>query len=70
MTGKERAVAWLTGKAMGPWTLSFHLYGVENTLANTAPEKEKLHKAISKFTEITKTFGQAQFDYRVYLQSA
>jgi len=57
---KEKTL--IIGKAMGPWTLSFHLYGVENTLADTALGKEKLHKAVSKFTEITKTFGQAQFD--------
>jgi len=52
----------IIGKAMGPWTLSYHLHGVENTLYDTIVEKERLHDFIKRFTKVTKTFVQAQFD--------
>jgi len=52
----------IIGKAMGPWTLSYHLHGVENTLYDSVVEKERLHEFIGKFTEVTKTFAKAQFE--------
>jgi len=51
----------IIGKAMGPWTLSYHLHGVENTLYDTIVEPEMLHEFISKFTDVTIAFVQAQF---------
>jgi len=52
----------IIGKAMGPWTLSYHLHGVEDTLSDTLLEEERLLDFINKFYEVTITFAQAQFD--------
>jgi len=52
----------IIGKAMGPWTLSYHLHGVEDTLFDSIVEPGQLHEFIRKFIEVTKIFAQAQFD--------
>jgi len=57
--GDEKVVI---GKAMGPWTLSMHLYGVENVLVDSLLEPEKLTAFIHQFKKITKTFAAAQLD--------
>ena len=54
--------ALIIGKVMGPWTLSYHLHGVEDTLIDTIEDEEKLHEFVGRFAEITKTFAQAQFE--------
>jgi [methyl-Co(III) methanol-specific corrinoid protein]:coenzyme M methyltransferase len=47
---------------MGPWTLSYHLHGVEDTLIDSIEEHDKIREFIEKFSEVTKTFAQAQFE--------
>jgi [methyl-Co(III) methanol-specific corrinoid protein]:coenzyme M methyltransferase len=54
--------ALLIGKAMGPWTLSLHLFGLENTLIATIDEKEKLSAMLKEFLEFTKRFTVAQLE--------
>jgi len=54
--------ALLIGKVMGPWTLSYHLHGVEDTLIDSILEEDKLHEFIDRFKSITKTFIQAQLE--------
>jgi [methyl-Co(III) methanol-specific corrinoid protein]:coenzyme M methyltransferase len=54
--------ALLIGKAMGPWTLSLHLFGLENTLIATIDEKEKLKAMLKEFLEFTKLFTTAQLE--------
>jgi len=51
----------IVGKAMGPWTLSYHLIGTENTLLLTRMNPKKLHQFINIFKEITVMFANALF---------
>ena len=52
--------ALIIGKAMGPWTLAMHIFGVMETLIATIDDKEKLHSALASACEITKLFILAQ----------
>ena len=54
--------ALIIGKVMGPWTLSYHLHGVEDTLIDSVEEEEKMREFIRRFSEITIKFAQAQFE--------
>ena len=57
--GDEVAIC---GKVMGPWTLSYHLYGVDNFLMDTALEPEKVTAFMQAFKEISITFALAQIE--------
>lgn len=48
------------GKVMGPWTLSYHLHGVQETLMDSVADTEKLKALLNRLKEITITFGKAQ----------
>ena len=50
------------GKVVGPWTLVYNLYGVENLVLDTILEPEKTKRLISEMTEIPLEFARAQFD--------
>lgn len=50
----------IVGKAMGPWTLSLHLLGTENTLLMIRLAPKKLMKFMEIFAEITMMFAKAQ----------
>ena len=50
------------GKVMGPWTLSYHLRGVEDFLVETITEPEKATEFLNHFKQITKMFASAQFE--------
>jgi [methyl-Co(III) methanol-specific corrinoid protein]:coenzyme M methyltransferase len=52
----------IIGKVMGPWTLSYHLYGVENFLVDTVEEPERVHAFLDKFKDISLKFAEAQLD--------
>lgn len=54
--------AFIIGKVMGPWTLSYHLYGVEEFLIDTITEPDKVKEFLDRFKNITKRFAEAQFD--------
>jgi [methyl-Co(III) methanol-specific corrinoid protein]:coenzyme M methyltransferase len=53
---------FIIGKVMGPWTLSYHLHGVEDFLIETSIEPQKVKGFLNTFKTITRVFAQAQFD--------
>jgi MtaA/CmuA family methyltransferase len=52
----------VVGKVFGPWTLGYHLFGVENFLIATLTEPEAVKKAMRTLMEVTIRFGNAQAD--------
>jgi len=50
------------GKVVGPWTMAYHLRGVENLLIDTILEPEKTRKAIEALSIISIQFAIAQFE--------
>ena len=52
----------IIGKTMGPWTLAYHVFGVEKFLLGTVDNPEETFKALEKLNEISILFGQAQID--------
>jgi [methyl-Co(III) methanol-specific corrinoid protein]:coenzyme M methyltransferase len=57
--GDEVAVA---GKVFGPWTLGYHVFGVEEFLIHTLLEPDQIKRAMATLKEVTMAFGQAQID--------
>ncbi|NQW17862.1 MAG: MtaA/CmuA family methyltransferase [Chloroflexi bacterium] len=52
----------IVGKTMGPWTLAYHLFGVEPFLLMTIDSPEKTMDALHRLKEISVLFGRAQID--------
>ncbi|NQW20854.1 MAG: MtaA/CmuA family methyltransferase [Chloroflexi bacterium] len=52
----------IVGKTMGPWTLAYHVFGVEPFLLGTVDNPDETMKALEALKEITLLFGQAQID--------
>ena len=52
----------ICGKVMGPWTLSYNLYGTENFLVDLIAEPEKAKEFLQVFKEISISFALAQID--------
>ena len=52
----------ISGKVMGPWTLSYNLYGVENFLVDLLSEPETAKGFLQAFKQITITFALAQIE--------
>ncbi|HEY3417472.1 MAG TPA: uroporphyrinogen decarboxylase family protein, partial [Armatimonadota bacterium] len=50
----------LIGKAFGPWTLSFHLFGVETILVMTLEDPEKVRRILGALLEVTVRSAYAQ----------
>ena len=57
--GREVAVI---GKTMGPWTLAYHVFGVEPFLLMTIDDPGLTMKTLHKLKEVSVLFGQAQID--------
>lgn len=57
--GNEIAVA---GKVFGPWTLGYHLFGVEEFLINTILKPDAVKRAMETLKEVTILFGNAQIE--------
>ncbi len=57
--GDEVAVV---GKVFGPWTLGYHLFGVEEFLINTLLGPEAIRGALATLKEVTVQFGMAQLE--------
>ncbi|MFH1349900.1 MAG: MtaA/CmuA family methyltransferase [Pseudomonadota bacterium] len=52
----------IVGKVMGPWTLSYHMAGVENFLRRVGRgEKDKVNKMLRQLMPVTISFARAQF---------
>ena len=57
--GEEVAVI---GKTMGPWTLSYNCFGLENFLLMTVDDPSKTRACLERLKEVTVQFGLAQID--------
>ena len=55
--GREAAII---GKTMGPWTLAYHLFGVESFLLMTVDDPDMVLRCLHKLKEISVLFGEAQ----------
>ncbi|HYA90443.1 MAG TPA: MtaA/CmuA family methyltransferase [Thermodesulfobacteriota bacterium] len=53
--------AAIVGKVMGPWTISYHLCGVQDFLIWTLTEPEKVKELLRQLKEVSITFANAQF---------
>ena len=52
----------IIGKTMGPWTLSYHVFGVEHFLLMTIDDPDMTMESLNRLKEISVLFGQAQID--------
>ncbi|MBM01228.1 MAG: methyltransferase [Chloroflexi bacterium] len=52
----------ILGKTMGPWTLAYHVFGVEPFLLLSIDDPQETMRILKKLKEITVIFGQAQID--------
>ena len=52
----------IIGKTMGPWTLGYHVFGVEPFLLGTVDNPEETMRALHKLKELSVLFGEAQID--------
>lgn len=59
---KKHPDALIIGKVMGPWTLSYHLYGMENFLMDTITERERTLGFLNAFKQVSTVFAEAQFE--------
>ncbi|MDA0771088.1 MAG: MtaA/CmuA family methyltransferase [Chloroflexi bacterium] len=50
----------IIGKTMGPWTLAYHVFGVEAFLLMTVDDPDMTLRCLHKLKEISVLFGQAQ----------
>ena len=50
----------IIGKTMGPWTLAYHVFGVENFLLMTVDDPDEVMRILHKLKEISVLFGEAQ----------
>jgi len=57
--GDEIAVV---GKVFGPWTLGYHVFGVEEFLINTLLKPDAVKRAMDSLKEATIAFGTAQVE--------
>ena len=57
--GNEVAII---GKTMGPWTLAYHVFGVETFLLLSIDDPKMTMECLKKLKEISTLFGQAQID--------
>lgn len=48
------------GKVMGPWTLAYHMHGLQEFLLETIAEPDKVRQFLIRLEEITVRFGRAQ----------
>jgi [methyl-Co(III) methanol-specific corrinoid protein]:coenzyme M methyltransferase len=52
----------IVGKVFGPWTLGYHVFGVEEFLAATLLDPGAVKRAMRALIEVTVAFGRAQID--------
>ena len=57
--GNEVAII---GKTMGPWTLAYHVFGVEPFLLLSIDDPKMTMECLKRLKEISTLFGQAQID--------
>jgi MtaA/CmuA family methyltransferase len=52
--------ACITGKVFGPWTLAYHIFGIENFLVYTCIDADKTKKILDKLKVITIKYAKEQ----------
>jgi [methyl-Co(III) methanol-specific corrinoid protein]:coenzyme M methyltransferase len=52
----------IVGKVMGPWTLAYHMHGVQDFLAETILDPPKVRAFLDRLKEISVFFGRAQIE--------
>jgi [methyl-Co(III) methanol-specific corrinoid protein]:coenzyme M methyltransferase len=52
----------IVGKVFGPWTLGYHMFGVQEFLINTILAPDTVRTAMTTLKEVTVQFAQAQID--------
>jgi [methyl-Co(III) methanol-specific corrinoid protein]:coenzyme M methyltransferase len=57
--GDEVAVA---GKVFGPWTLGYHVFGVQEFLMGTMLEPDNVRRAMEQLKQVTIRFARAQIE--------
>ena len=50
----------IVGKVMGPWTISYHLTGVQNFLLWVLTDPDKVRRLLDRLKEVSITFAKAQ----------
>jgi len=50
----------IIGKVMGPWTLSYHLHGINEFLLETLTEPDKVRRFLDRLKPVPIIFGKAQ----------
>jgi MtaA/CmuA family methyltransferase len=50
----------IIGKVMGPWTISYHMVGVQNFLLMTLRDPERVRRLLNAFMPVTVAFANAQ----------
>jgi len=50
----------IVGKVMGPWTICYHVVGVQDFLLMTITEPDKVRRFLDAYKEVTVTFANAQ----------
>ncbi len=59
---KRHPDACVVGKVMGPWTLSYHMFGVQDFLLNVILEPEWVHACLDGLKDVSVAFANAQFE--------
>jgi [methyl-Co(III) methanol-specific corrinoid protein]:coenzyme M methyltransferase len=52
----------IVGKVMGPWTLAYHMHGVQDFLIKTILEPDTVRTFLDRLKEITVLFAKAQIE--------
>jgi len=52
----------LIGKVFGPWTLAYHLFGVENFLLMTLDNPQEVHQILEELMTVPRQFAAAQHE--------
>jgi MtaA/CmuA family methyltransferase len=52
----------IVGKVFGPWTLGYHMFGVEEFLIHTLLDPGAIKRAMATLKEVTVAFGAAQIE--------
>ncbi len=52
----------IVGKVMGPWTLAYHVHGLQDFLIETLTDPDRVRRFLDALQEVTVLFGRAQIE--------
>ena len=52
----------IVGKAFGPWSLAYHIYGLQEFLIRTILDPDDVRRLLDRLKEVTIRFGKAQVE--------